>query len=232
MQQDFPSFLRWPPISTNNDDASEFHLMIHLECTYQEFLLYRIIWKRLGNKLQGLFESSCEVISTLLKIIMQRTKVGKEIQTLSWEVCLIFTSVLVHQIVIARIEKNLTSLQLCYMGIPSAGILVTQLQHPETFAQSPSYPHSWIIQKLSVFVSHLESVSDRGSVYGIFQQTSAIITDILDKILSNAAQSAGSQVNEIYDNNDLTFSDDDDIMQWVDTTRWDQHPWIDLSDLM
>lgn len=124
------------------------------------------------------------------------------------------------------------------MGIPSAGILATELQHPKTFAPSPLYPRSWIIQKLSVFVSHLESVSDRDSVHGIFQQTSTTITDILDKILSHATaatQSAGSpQVNELSNNNDLTLtgSDEDDIMQWVDNTQWDQHPRIDLSDLI
>jgi hypothetical protein len=80
----------------------------------------------------------------------------------------------------------------------------------------------------------MAAASSMLGTHGIFQQNSTIITDILDKLLSHATaatQSAGSQVNELSNNNDLTLtgSDEDEITQWVDETQWDQHPWIDLN---
>lgn len=89
MQQDLPAFLRWSPASSGaicDNKVEESRLYIHMDFTYQEFLLHRILWKRLGRKSDGLFESSCEVISTLLDLVTLLTKSGRSLQTLSWDV--------------------------------------------------------------------------------------------------------------------------------------------------
>lgn len=89
MQQDLPPFLRWSPASlgsVHNSKIEESRLFIHMDFTYQEFLLHRILWKRLGLRSEGLFESSCEVISTVLNIANLLTKSGRSIQSLSWDV--------------------------------------------------------------------------------------------------------------------------------------------------
>jgi chromatin structure-remodeling complex subunit RSC3/30 len=89
MQQDLPAYLRWSPVSSGvvrNNKVEESRLYIHMDFTYQEFLLHRILWKRLGRKSEGLFESSCEVISTVLDIAALLTKSGRSIQRLSWDV--------------------------------------------------------------------------------------------------------------------------------------------------
>lgn len=89
MQQDLPAFLRWSttsPGSVCNHKVEEARLFIHMDFAYQEFLLHRILWKRLGRKSEGLFETSCEVISTLLDIATLMTKSGRPLRSLSWDV--------------------------------------------------------------------------------------------------------------------------------------------------
>lgn len=89
MQQGLPAFLRWSPAfsgAVRDSKVEESRLYIHMDFTYQEFLLHRILWKRLGRKSDGLFESSCEVISTLLDIVTLLTKSGRSFQNLSWDV--------------------------------------------------------------------------------------------------------------------------------------------------
>ncbi|KAH8690592.1 hypothetical protein BGW36DRAFT_259553, partial [Talaromyces proteolyticus] len=127
IQQGLPPFLRWSSASGEVEDGSsidESRLYTHVEFIYHEFLLYRTLWKRLSIKPQGLIESSCEIISTLLNLVMLRMRSGEKIHDLSWD--------------------------LCYKGLPAAGILTAELRHSN---QSPlsSHPRSWFIQKLSVF---------------------------------------------------------------------------------
>jgi chromatin structure-remodeling complex subunit RSC3/30 len=99
MQQDLPAFLRWSPAfsgAIRDNKVEESRLYIHMDFTYQEFLLHRILWKRLGRKSDGLFESSCEVISTLLDIVTLMTKSGRSFQNLSWDVRFQSTSTPLH----------------------------------------------------------------------------------------------------------------------------------------
>lgn len=95
MQENLPAFLRWSPAfseAVRDNKVEESRLYIHMDFTYQEFLLHRILWKRLGRKSDGLFESSCEVISTLLDIVTLLTKSGRSLQNLSWDVRFLSTS--------------------------------------------------------------------------------------------------------------------------------------------
>lgn len=89
MQQDLPAFLCCSPTSSGvacDSKVEESRVYIRMDFTYQEFLLHRILWKRLGRKSDGLFESSCEVISTLLDLVTLLTKSGRSVQKLAWDV--------------------------------------------------------------------------------------------------------------------------------------------------
>ncbi|EED14310.1 conserved hypothetical protein [Talaromyces stipitatus ATCC 10500] len=126
MQQDLPQSLRWTPNEAVSNFIDESRSMTHLEFTYQELLLYRIVLKRLGIKSQSLIHTSCEIISTLLNLITLRTKSAKAIHDMSWD--------------------------LCYMGLPAAGILATELLGIQpTSIPPPIHTRSEMIQKLSIF---------------------------------------------------------------------------------
>jgi chromatin structure-remodeling complex subunit RSC3/30 len=58
----------------------------HTEFTYQEFLLHRILLKRLGISSQGLIQSSLEIVTTLLAIIAMQTRSTHSVANLLWDV--------------------------------------------------------------------------------------------------------------------------------------------------
>ncbi|KGO43780.1 Transcription factor, fungi [Penicillium expansum] len=90
MQQDLPSFLQWSPeeaaAGAYNSTRDEGRAFVHIEFTYQEFLLHRILQKRLGRNSQGLIESSLEIVTTLSDIIGMRTRYDHLVDDMSWDV--------------------------------------------------------------------------------------------------------------------------------------------------
>ncbi|KAL4742408.1 hypothetical protein BDV11DRAFT_19833 [Aspergillus similis] len=214
-QQGLPSFLRWSPEddaahanSSANDEARAF---AHIEFTYQEFLLHRILHKRLGIKGQGLIESSLEIITTLLTIIAMQTKSGKRVLNMSWD--------------------------LCYMGLPAAGILTSQLLSKGSLQALPSMPalplpgnfRSLTIQKLSVFVSHLTSlIQPHEGNFKIAQNGAKFICWVLDQALTREVRQEGSWTADAQTGpsepwfDDCNMTVDFDFMAWCDDIHWPQ----------
>ncbi|RDW81526.1 uncharacterized protein DSM5745_05083 [Aspergillus mulundensis] len=212
-QQGLPPFLRWSSEeaaaqSPTHDEARAF---AHIEFTYQEFLLRRILLKRLGTMDQGLIESSLEIITTLLATIAMHTLSGKRMINMSWD--------------------------LCYMGLPAAGILTSQLlseRHLEALSPMPalSLPanfRSLAIQKLSVFVSHLSSlVQPHEGNFDIAQNGAKFIRRVLDQALTPdvgqsvpwSADARTGPSEPWFDDSDMP--DDFDFMAWCDDIHWPQ----------
>jgi chromatin structure-remodeling complex subunit RSC3/30 len=92
-QQDLPSFMHWSPedaaAGAYNSTRDEGRAFVHIEFTYQEFLLHRILLKRLGINSQGLIESSMEIVTTLLDIIAMQTRSAHLVANMSWDVRLL-----------------------------------------------------------------------------------------------------------------------------------------------
>ncbi|KAL4762199.1 Zn(II)2Cys6 transcription factor [Aspergillus foveolatus] len=221
-QQGLPSFLRWPPedaAACVNDSANdEARAFAHIEFTYQEFLLHRILLKRLGIKGQGLIESSLEIITTLSSIIAMQTRSGKRAINMSWD--------------------------LCYMGLPAAGILTSQLLSERSMQALSPMPaltlpanfRSVTIQKLSVFVSHLTTlIQPHEGNFKVAQNGANFIRWVLDQALTLDATKNGSQTADActglsepwFDDRNMTV--DFDFMAWCDDINWPQDHLLSLT---
>ncbi|RAL14251.1 uncharacterized protein BO97DRAFT_469130 [Aspergillus homomorphus CBS 101889] len=218
-QEDLPSFIRWSPedaaagvYSLERDESRAF---AKIEFTYQEFLLHRILLKRLGKKSQGLIESSLEIITTLLDIIAMQTRSGKPVVKMSWD--------------------------LCHMGLPAAGILTSKLLSERGLEESlpPSAPlpanfRSIMIQQLSIFISHLTSlVQPHEGNYDISQKGAKFIRWVLDQTLSPDVShsdlwTADLNLPDSWGEN-LDMTDDVDFMAWCDDIQWLQDPLLSVA---
>ncbi|KAJ5603347.1 hypothetical protein N7537_006303 [Penicillium hordei] len=213
-QQDLPSFLHWYPEEAAagayrfaRDEARAF---AHIEFTYQEFLLHRILLKRVGINSQGLLESSLEIITTLLHIISMQTQPAHLKANMSWD--------------------------LCYMGLPAAGILTSKLLSEYTYEISnpSSTPltanfRSLTIQKLNDFVSHLTFlVLPYEGSYEIAQQGARFIRRVLDQILSPTCPQPELELSENWlDGCDLDGNLD--FVAWFDNIHWSQDPLLNST---
>ncbi|KAJ5512925.1 hypothetical protein N7463_002477 [Penicillium fimorum] len=218
-QQDLPSFMHWSPekaaagaYSFPRDEGRTF---AHIEFTYQEFLLHRILLKRLGINSQGLIQSSLEIIATLLDIIAMRTRSDHSLANMLWD--------------------------LCYMGLPAAGTLTSKLlsDHSSQISNPSPTPlsanvRSITIQKLNIFVSHLNSlVRPHEGNYEIAQQGTRFIRRVLDQIITPEFPQPAPLTPDIdISTNWLDGCDLDgnfDFMAWFDNIHWKQDPLLKFT---
>ncbi|OQE26011.1 hypothetical protein PENFLA_c007G00997 [Penicillium flavigenum] len=218
-QRNLPSFLHWSPeeaaVGAYRFTRDEGRAFAHIEFTYQEFLLHRILLKRVGINSQGLIESSLEIITTLLDIIALQTRPAQLMANMSWD--------------------------LCYMGLPAAGILTSKLlsEHTPQISNSSSTPlptniRSLTIQKLNTFVSHLNFlVPPHEGSYEIAQQGARFIRRVLDRILSPSCPQLAPSIPDIeLSENWLDGCDLDgnlDFMAWFDNIYWSQDPLLNFT---
>lgn len=120
------------------------------------------------------------------------------------------------------------------MGLPTAGILTSELQHSIPSTRNMSQSRSWIIQKLSVFVSHLNSVSEDEINFELCQQGSRIIATVLDNVLlDHPDRPIVSQLpadGSLGDSN-LGIGNGDDLMSWFDLNHWGHDSWLSFVEL-
>ncbi|OJK01999.1 hypothetical protein ASPACDRAFT_24719 [Aspergillus aculeatus ATCC 16872] len=213
MQQGLPTFMRWSAeeaaTGAYHSTQDEGRAFAHIEFTYQEFLLHRILLKRLGVTSLGLIESAVVILTTLLDIIAMQARSGKSAINMSWD--------------------------LCYMGLPAAGVLTSQLLAGRNSQIPPSSPpplpanfRSRAVQKLSVFVSHLTSLvrNDDGN-YEVAQKGAKFIRWALDQVLSPPQVPHPAVWNEDPDLPqgwllDCDLTEDFDFLAWCDTVNWSQ----------
>lgn len=101
MQKDLPLFLQRSPeeaaAGAYRSARDEGRAFAHIEFTYQEFLLHRILLKRLGINSRGLIESSLEIVTTLLDIIAMQTQSAQLVANMSWDVSLLWPPQYCHE---------------------------------------------------------------------------------------------------------------------------------------
>ncbi|KAJ5796726.1 uncharacterized protein N7518_005266 [Penicillium psychrosexuale] len=219
MQKGLPSFLQWSPeeaaAGAYRSARDEGRAFAHIEFTYQEFLLHRILLKRLGINSRGLIESSLEIVTTLLDIIAMQTQSAHLVANMSWD--------------------------LCYIGLPAAGILTSKLlsEHSPQISNLSPTPlpaniRSLAIQKLNLFVSHLIFlVQPHEGSYEISQQGARFIRRVLDRIISLEYP----QLPPVTPDIDLSESWLDgcdldgnlDFMAWLDNIHWAQDPLLNFN---
>lgn len=158
-----------------------------------------------------------------------------------------------HHIILTSMHN-----QVSYYGLPTAGVLAIELLRlsqpqppplptPPTSSlsdrSSPTpFPRSEVIQNLSIFASHLQTViQPHEGNYDICQQARKAIRHILDRVLSSsfepgpplsASQDAAGTDWLIGANNagyGAPLDDGADFMKWIDNLDWGQEPWAGFS---
>ncbi|KAH1602146.1 hypothetical protein KXX44_003832, partial [Aspergillus fumigatus] len=171
---------------------------LHLEFLHQDFLIYSTLVKRVGKGHDALNKVSLEIITCLLDLLSVQMRALK--------------------------IYILTTYDLCYVGLPAAGALATELlrrSQPtlEPVLSSAPFPRSEIIQKLSILISHTDTfIQQHEGDYEIALQGQLLIRQVLDRVLSPTTEQAfpDSSVNG------MTIGDDVDFMALLESFDWEQ----------
>lgn len=171
---------------------------MHLEFLHQDFLIYSTLVKRVGKGHDALIKVSLEIITCLLDLLSVQMRALK--------------------------IYILTTYDLCYVGLPAAGALATELlrrSQPtlEPVLSSAPFPRSEIIQKLSILISHTDTfIQQHEGDYEIALQGQLLIRQVLDRVLSPTTEQAfpDSSVNG------MTIGDDVDFMALLESFDWEQ----------
>ncbi|GIK05322.1 hypothetical protein Aspvir_009429 [Aspergillus viridinutans] len=171
---------------------------LHLEFLHQDFLIYSTLVKRIGKGHDALIKISLEIVTCLLDLVSRQMR-----------------SLKTHM---------LTILDLCYIGLPAAGALATELlRHSqpklEPVLSSAPFPRSEIIQKLSVFISHADTfIQQHQGDYEIALQGQMLIRQVLDRVLSPTTDQPFPDPSI----NGMTIGDDVDFMALLESFDWEQ----------
>ncbi|PKX89414.1 putative chromatin structure remodeling complex protein RSC3 [Aspergillus novofumigatus IBT 16806] len=171
---------------------------LHQEFLHQDFLIYSTLVKRIGKGHDALIKVSLEIITCLLDLVSRQMRFLK--------------------------THMLTILDLCYIGLPAAGALATELlRHSqpklEPVLSSAPFPRSEIIQKLSVFISHADTfIQQHEGDYELALQGQKLIRQVLDRVLSPMADP--SFPDPLI--NGMTIGDDVDFMALLESFDWEQ----------
>ncbi|RHZ58701.1 hypothetical protein CDV55_105887 [Aspergillus turcosus] len=171
---------------------------LHLEFLHQDFLIYSTLVKRIGKGHDALIRISLEIITCLLDLVSKQMRTFK--------------------------THMLTILDLCYIGLPAAGALATELlRHSQpklepVFSSAP-FPRSEIIQKLRVFISHADTfIQQHQGDYEIALQGQMLIRQVLDRVLSPTTDQPFPDPSI----NGMPIGDDLDFMALLESFDWEQ----------
>ncbi|RAL12420.1 putative chromatin structure remodeling complex protein RSC3 [Aspergillus homomorphus CBS 101889] len=188
------------------DDKEDTSLAsLHLDFSYHHFLLLQTLFKRTGKGLDLLIRTSSDIITLLLKMVSMQSRLG-----------------LVPPHVI---------LDLCYIGLPVAGVLSIELlrrsqTQPLSILTAPNptastFPRSEIIQKLSVYLAQFNTfVPQNEGDYEICNRGQKVISQALDRVLSGVP--SGISASDALMPNGMAFGDDMEFMAFLENFDWEQ----------
>ncbi|GFF51546.1 chromatin structure-remodeling complex protein RSC30 [Aspergillus udagawae] len=171
---------------------------LHMEFLHQDFLIYSTLVKRIGKGHDALIKISLEIVTCLLDLVSRQMRSQK--------------------------THMLTIFDLCYIGLPAAGALATELLRQsqpklEPVLSSAPFPRSEIIQKLSVFISHADTfIQQHQGDYEIALQGQMLIRQVLDRVLSPTTDQPFPDPSI----NGMTIGDDVDFMALLESFDWEQ----------
>ncbi|OOG00623.1 hypothetical protein ASPCADRAFT_202457 [Aspergillus carbonarius ITEM 5010] len=196
---DLPGFLRWRPGDSDSNDSSVL-VPLYLNFLYNDFLLYRVLVRRSQSGSEGLISVSQNILGTILELI------GKEIGSRTGTY---------------NVGWNASS-----FGVPAAGVLAIELLcQSESQSQLPpsTFRRSEVIQKLTVFASHLQYVvRPHDGMYDVCQRARKVISNILDRILTvnppplPASLPADVLATNWLNGETVVLDDGTDLFRWLD----------------
>ncbi|KAJ5139061.1 uncharacterized protein N7515_003909 [Penicillium bovifimosum] len=180
---------------------------LHLEFLYQDFLLCQMLVERAGDGSNSLIEKSLEILVLLLDIVSKQTRAGN--------------------------VSHFTIFDLCYIGLPAAGVLSKELlRHSQESGgghpRESNFARSEIIQRLSVFAAQLETFfPSREGDYDTCMKGLAFIRQVLDIVLTpNTTDSSmlGCDVAREEENDLLAgpCTDDIELLALMEDFDWEQ----------
>ncbi|RAK98482.1 putative chromatin structure remodeling complex protein RSC3 [Aspergillus ibericus CBS 121593] len=179
------------------DNEHSYVASLHLEFLYHEFLLLQTLFKRTGKGNDALVTKASEIVTIVLHMVSMETRAGRVHPLIIWD--------------------------LCYIGLPAAGVLCTELlrrSQPQSnlLLSTTPFPRSDNIQKLSVFVAQLKTfVRQKEGDYEICIKGQQVISQALDRVLSPAPSVVP---NSIPASNAVEA--DVDFMAFLENFDWEQ----------
>ncbi|KAE8391077.1 hypothetical protein BDV23DRAFT_182978 [Aspergillus alliaceus] len=159
----FPKQLRYSPDCWDEQISTPICLMLivsYLAYLYNDFLIYRLLAEQDPEAQSALLDVSSTILSSVLAFCTMREDMVDLRPDYMWTILL--------------------------YGFPSAGVLIKALQKQARTGRPIPYrgSRSVLIRHLSVFISHLDSMS-RPSVANqdLFHRASKIFSDIIDEVL-------------------------------------------------
>ncbi|OJJ46840.1 hypothetical protein ASPZODRAFT_131731 [Penicilliopsis zonata CBS 506.65] len=207
VRSEIPVHLQW---NEGTDAAlrltSTIPVYIHLDLLYSQFLLQRVLVKRLETGSENLVNLAHEMLKAILVLIAVSQRCGNPLCDLGWSIP--------------------------YFGLPSAGILAIELlrqtQNPRPRPGETPFPRSEVIRNLSILASHMQYlVLPQKGNYEICQQGRKVISHILDLVLAPRPDPT-SLASAVPDNNlipadwlnDEWLNDGTDFIKWIDGLNW------------
>ncbi|CAI7588873.1 unnamed protein product [Penicillium viridicatum] len=205
LRQELPEYLRWrPDIDVAAVSRVEYDILcdVHIEFLYNEFLLYRTLGKNTQTQPEAIIDIAREILKALVIMISEKIRSGHPIKYTAFSVCL--------------------------PGLPSAGVLCAELlrrSRSAVVSSSLEFPRSEIIQNLTIFAAHLDTiVKPHDDNYGVAQQGQKAIRHVLDQVLSvdglsSVVEDTGTSDKLIDDSSLLdgvNFDDHDSFLGWLD----------------
>jgi chromatin structure-remodeling complex subunit RSC3/30 len=127
--------------------------------------------------------------------------------------------------------------------LPAAGVLASELLRRSQYASqtihllSAQFPRSNIIQKLSVYVSHVETLiwSEEGECE-IAKQGVRAIGQVLDRVLSpettlqpHSSVDPDLSTSDWFTGGDMTLVDGTDLIAWLENVDWGQESCLNFG---
>ncbi|KAH2916818.1 hypothetical protein KXW25_007573 [Aspergillus fumigatus] len=198
---ELPGFLRWRPGSASSGDSGSLLIPLYLDFLYNDFLLARLLVKRLQTEADSLINVSQAILGTVLELIGRELASGTGTCSIGW---------------------NASS-----FGIPAAGVLAIELLRQRDGSSRPTpstLRRPEAIQNLSVFASYLQFVvfPHEGN-YEICQRARRILGRILNQILSPnpspfpSRLPADAVVADWLNGESILLDDGTNLLEWIES---------------
>lgn len=177
-----------------------------LDVLYNEFMLRRIVYRRLRENRSELLQLSHRMLATILEVSNIRGCHTSNADYIPWITVL--------------------------YGLPTAGLLSLELLQEKKGYVAPVAGFSWtqVIQAICVFVSNLKWMHVPGDGnYKLSEQAHSSLQRIVDKVLSDYVSPIAHGAVLTSPQQTIGFDDLGDDFSWYDSTGFDPF-WIDLPD--
>lgn len=188
-------------------------IVSYLAFLYNEFLVQRLLVLNSTEYSTALVDVSSTILSTVLTFGRQQEWAVDIHRDFIWTVS--------NSPKVLPCTKDATNQsQLLLYGFPSASVLLRALQMHASTNQLPSvYPRGILVRHISVFISHLESMTGPGTANNaFFSRATRVFSRIMDEILApEAATTTETSAVDSVDDLDVSLFSDFEGVGLLDT---------------